>query len=252
MSTHAIYPYLCTMESIRGIVLRTVRFSDTSLIVDVFTESHGYMSFVGKLTRSRRQGTETAFWQPLSMLEFQADVRQLAKLPRPYDIRFYYKYGNVQMSPQKTAIALFLAEFLSAALREEKQSVSLYRYLEHSLQWFDEARFPMAIANFHLVFLMHLSRFIGIYPNFESPARFFDLQSGTYRDSVPNNFNYLEKEEAALIPLLFRMNYFTAHLFKLSSSQRRRIIEVLNIYYRLHVPNFPELKSLEVLHEVFA
>lgn len=240
------------METIRGIVLRTVKFNDTSLIVDLFTEAYGYMSFVGKVTRSRRQGMSNAFWQPLSMLEFQAEVRTVGKLPRPYDVGFYYKYGNIPLSPQKTAIVLFIAEFLSASLREEKQNTPLYRYVEHSLQWFDEARFPSAIANFHLVFLMHLSRFMGIYPNLESPARYFDLLSATYQENQPLHPNYIEKEEAAVIPLLFRMNYFTAHLFKLSSMQRHRILEILNSYYRQHVPNFPELKSLEVLHEVFA
>lgn len=240
------------METLHGIVLRTIRYNDTSMIVDAFTDMYGYRSFVTKQTPTRRNNNASAFWQPLSMLEFQADIRPVATLPRPLDVRFYYKYTNVPYSPVKTAIVLFIAEFLSAVLREEKQNFSLYKYIEHSLQWFDEARFPSAIANFHLVFLMHMSRFIGIYPNFESPADYFDLSSGTYQYNHPLHPNFIQKEEAAVLPLLFRMNYFTAHLFKLSASQRHRIIEVLNTYYRLHIPNFPELKSLEVLHEVFA
>ncbi len=243
--------YLCRMEIIHGIVLRTVRYNDTSQIVDLFTDMHGYMSFVTKQSRSRRKVVASAFWQPLSMLEFQADIRPVALLPRPIEVRFYYQFSNVPYSPAKTAIALFIAEFLSAALREEKQNVPLFKYIENSLQWFDEARVPSAIANFHLVFLMHISRFLGIYPNFESPTQYFDLLSGTYLPHPPFHRNYLKKEEAAVLPLLFRMNYSTAHLFKFSSSQRQRILEVLNTFYCLHLPNFPELKSLQVLHEVF-
>jgi len=192
-----------------------------------------------------------AYWQVLSQVEFQTELRPTVALPRPRDVRIYYSYQNLPLSPVKSTIALFLAEFLSAALREEKQNTALYHYIEHSLQWFDEARFPMAIANFHLVFLMHLSRFIGIYPNLEGPTRFFDLQGGTYQPVCPSHAYYIKNVEALAVPRLFRMNYSTAHLFRLSALQRRRIIDVLNTYYRLHLPNFPELRSVEVLHEVF-
>ncbi|MBQ9363872.1 MAG: DNA repair protein RecO [Bacteroidaceae bacterium] len=240
------------METIRGIVLRTVKYGDDRLILDLFTESRGRMSFITKKAGNRRVPLSKAFWQPLSMVEFQAEVRLVVSLPRPRDVRFYYNYVHLPFSPVKSAIALFLAEFLSAALKEEKQHTSLYKYIEHSLQWFDEARFPMAIANFHLVFLMHLTRFLGIFPNLEEPARFFNLLSGTFQPLLPSHAYYIKDVEAQSLPRLFRMNYATAHLFKFSAVQRRRIIEVLNTYYRLHLPDFPELKSVEVLHEVFS
>ena len=222
------------------------------MIVDLFTESRGRMSFVTRQGHTRRTHQPAAYWQALSQIEFQAEVRPTVAMPRLREVRLYYSYQHLPLSPVKSTIALFLAEFLSAALREEKQNEPLYRYIESSLQWFDEARFPTAIANFHLVFLMHLSRFIGIYPNLEDPTRFFDLQGGTYQPACPSHAYYIKEVEALTIPLLFRMNYSTAHLFRLSASQRRRILDVLNTYYRLHLPNFPQLKSMEVLHEVFA
>lgn len=240
------------METIRGIVLRTVKYNDTQMIVDMFTESRGRMAFVAKTTHARRTGQSNAFWQALSMVEFQAEVKPNSSLAKPKEVRLFYNYQNVTLSPLKSTIVLFLAEFLAAALREEKQNMPLFTYITSSLQWFDEARFPIAIANFHLVFLMHLSRFLGIYPNFDEPTNVFDLMSGTYCHGIPNHHYYIMDHEARILPLLFRMDYFSAHLFKLSSQQRRRIIEVLNLFYRLHIPTFPELKSIEVLHEVFS
>ena len=239
------------METIRGIVLRTVKYGDERLIVDMFTESRGRLSIVTSRSARRRAGRSAAYWQVLSQVEFQAEFRPAGGLPRPQGIRYYYRYLDLGVSPVKSTIAFFLAEFLSAALREEKQNGPLYQYIESSLQWFDEARFPTAIANFHLVFLMHLSRFIGIYPNLDGPTACFDLQGGCYLTSSPSHRYYLSGAEAMAVPRLFRMNYATAHVFKMSAAQRRRIIEVLNTYYRLHLPNFPELKSAEVLHEVF-
>jgi len=240
------------METMHGIVLRTLRYNDTSVIVDMFTDVYGYMSFLVRQSKARRRNTASAFWQPLSMLEFQADIRSSSALPRPSDVRFYLKYTNVPLSPVKTSIFLFIAEFLSVSLREEKKNIPLYTYIESSLQWFDEARFPTAIANFHLVFLMHMCRFIGIYPNFENPSVYFDLISGTYQSFQPVHPHFLKDSEALILPLLFRMNYYTSHLFKLSSGQRHRIIEVLNDFYSIHLPNFPKLRSLEVLHAVFS
>ena len=275
-------------ETLRGIVLRTVRYGDTSLIVDLFTESHGRMSFMASTLRAKRSVRSVSFWQPLSMVEFSAELLPNGgKLPRPSDVRTYYNYIDLPFSPIKSTLALFLAEFLSAALREEKENTPLYRYIESSLQWLDLADSPASIANFHLAFLMHLSRFIGIYPNLDvsgdlnpdpplsavnSPLStvhcqlstlnsqlstlnsqlYFDLLAGTYCDRQPSHAHFLRNEEARVLPVLFRMNYPTMHLFRLSRRERQRILHVLNEYYRLHVPGFPELKSLETLQELFS
>ena len=275
-------------ETLRGIVLRTVRYGDTSLIVDLFTESHGRMSFMASTLRAKRSVRSVSFWQPLSMVEFSAELLPNGgKLPRPSDVRTYYNYIDLPFSPIKSTLALFLAEFLSAALREEKENTPLYRYIESSLQWLDLADSPASIANFHLAFLMHLSRFIGIYPNLDvsgdltpnpplstvnaplstvhcqlstlnsqlstlNSQLYFDLLAGTYCDRQPSHAHFLRNEEARVLPVLFRMNYPTMHLFRLSRRERQRILHVLNEYYRLHVPGFPELKSLEILQELFS
>lgn len=265
-------------ETLRGIVLRTVKYGDNSLIVDLFTESRGRQSFMASTSRAKRSVRSVSFWQPLSMVEFSAELKPNAgKLPRPADVRTYYNYIDLPFSPIKSTLALFLAEFLSAALREEKENQPLYRYIESSLQWLDMVESSAAIANFHLAFLMHLSRFIGIYPNLEindnlnpnanfksqpSARRsqtsnlksqpYFDLLAGTYCDRQPSHAHFLRNAEARVLPTLFRMDYPNLHLFRLSRKDRVRILQVLNEYYRLHVPNFPELKSLEVLQELYS
>ena len=111
---------------------------------------------------------------------------------------------------------------------------------------------------------MHLSRFMGIYPNLEVNDNFncqlstlncqlyFDLLAGTYCDRQPDHSHFLKNQEAQALPILFRMDYPNLHLFRFSRQERIRILQVLNEYYRLHVPNFPELKSLEVLQELYS
>ena len=280
-------------ETLRGIVLRIVKYGDTSMIVDLFTEGRGRQSFMASTARVKRNVRSKSFWQPLSMVEFSAEMRPVGGMPRPADVRTYYNYTDLPFSPVKSTLALFLAEFLSAALREEKENQPLYRYIESSLQWLDLAEDSAALANFHLTFLMHLSRFIGIYPNLDinvvtpnsslsalhskpsalnpklsalnsqpstlnsqrSPLTsqpYFDLLAGSYCDRQPLHAHFLRNEEARVLPTLFRMDYSTMHLFRFSRQQRQRILHVLNEYYRLHVPGFPELKSLEVLQELYS
>lgn len=240
-------------ETIRGIVIKTVKYGDSSLIVDLFTESRGRCSFMTTTARIKRSVRTSTLWHPLSMVEFTADIRDNAsRLPRPQEVRSYYCYSTLMFSPAKSAIALFLAEFLSAALREEKTNAPLYKYIESSLQWLDTTADPRAIANFHIVFLMHLSRFIGIYPNLEGETDCFDLRSGCYTSMRPFHSDVLLGAEARALPTLFRLSYATMHVARLSRAERMRTLNVLNDYYRLHMPGFPELKSIEVLHEMFS
>ena len=209
------------METLRGIVLRTVKYGDNSMIVDLFTEGRGRLSFMASTSRTKRSVRNVSFWQPLSMVEFSVELRPNGgKLPRPNE--------------------------------EEKENPSLYRYIESSLQWLDMVESAGAMANFHLAFLMHLSRFMGIYPNLERPDHYFDLLAGSYCDRQPPHAHFLRRQEAQALPVLFRMDYPTLHIFRFSRQERMRILQVLNEYYRLHVPNFPELKSLEVLQEFYS
>lgn len=239
-------------EKTRGIVLHTLKYGDTSLIVDVYTETGGNVSFMVCLPRSRKAALRGVLFRPLTLLELDYEARPGTALQRIKDARLHYAYRSVPYEPAKAAIALFLAEFLYRALRHETCNPPLFAYLCHSLQWLDrrEANF----ANFHSVFLLRLTRFLGFYPNAEDyhAGDFFDLQNACFVGTRPLHGAYLPPEEAAGIPLLMRMNYDTMHLFAFSRVQRGRLLTVLNDYYRLHVPDFPELKSLDVLHEVFS
>jgi len=239
------------VENIKGIVLRTVRYGDTSIIVDLFTLQHGRMSFAVSTARVKRTVRTVSFWQPLSMVEFNADIRPQGRMAKPTDVHAYYNYSDIPYSPIKSTIAIFLAEFLSAATREERETPTLYDYMEQSLQLLDMLQSHASIANFHLVFLMRLSRFVGIYPNLEDEGAYFDLISACYTHHLPAHPHFLQDSEARILPLLFRMDYPTMHHFRFSRRQRTRILTVLNDYYRLHIPLFPELKSVEVLGEVF-
>ena len=153
------------LQTTQGIVLRTVKYSDTSMIADLYTRESGRTSFVVRLPRTRKAAVKPVLFQPLALVELVADFRPTATIYHVREAKSAYPFASLPYDPRKSAIALFLAEFLCRAVREEAENHPLYAYLWHSIVWLDECR--EGFANFHLVFLMRLARFLGLAPNLE-------------------------------------------------------------------------------------
>ena len=240
------------LQKTQGIVLHTVRYKDTAMMATIYTEVAGRASFVVPVSRSRRAAVRSVLFQPPALVELEVDVRPNNPVSRVKEARTAHPYLSLPYDPCKAAIALFLSEFLYRALREEAENRPLFAYLRSSLLWLDECR--TGFANFHLVFLMRLSRFLGLYPNLEGYAEgdWFDLRAACFTPLRPvGHGDCIAPAEAARIARLMRMDYGTMHLFRLTRDERARCLDVILTYYRLHLPDFPELKSVEVLRELF-
>ena len=61
---------------------------------------------------------------------------------------------------------------------------------------------------------------------------------------MPLHTDFLNAADAGHLYNLMRMNFDTMKLFKLSHDDRNRITEIVLRYYKLHLPNMPELQSL--------
>ena len=234
-----------------AIVLRTVKYGEAQLIADLFTEQSGRLSFICRIPKTSKAKVRKQFFQPLTCLELSFDHRPNARLQHPRDVRIAHPFGSIPFDPYKLSISLFLSDFLYHATHNEPQNVPLYQYVEDSIRWLDGCQRP--VANFHLVFMMRLSRFLGFYPNLsdDTPGCFFDLRNGAFSLECPPHPDVLQPADAARISTLMRMNFETMHLFAMSRDDRNRFAQTILTYYRLHVPDFPELKSFEVLKTLF-
>ena len=204
------------LQKTQGIVLHTVRYKDTAMMATIYTEVAGRASFVVPVSRSRRAAVRSVLFQPPALVELEVDVRPNNPVSRVKEARTAHPYLSLPYDPCKAAIALFLSEFL--------------------------------------VFLMRLSRFLGLYPNLEGYAEgdWFDLRAACFTPLRPvGHGDCIAPAEAARIARLMRMDYGTMHLFRLTRDERARCLDVILTYYRLHLPDFPELKSVEVLRELF-
>jgi DNA repair protein RecO (recombination protein O) len=222
------------------------------MIVDMFTEEAGRLSFIISIPKTSKGRIKKQYFQPMTLLEVECDVRQNVQLQKLKDAHLLTAYTSIPFSPEKLALSLFIAEFLYHALRSEQQDKLLFAYVCDSMQWLDTVE--VGFANFHLTFLMRMSRFLGFYPNLDDyvDGCVFDLRTATFSLQVPTHRDFLDSHDSQLIHTLMRMDFPTMHLFQLSHHDRNRITEVLLHYYRLHIPQFPELKSLGVLQELWA
>ena len=239
------------MTKTRALVLRTVKYGERGLIVDMLSEGHGRLSFMVSIGQTQRSRMKKQLFQPLSMLDLEFDLRPNARLQKLKDVRVNHPYTSIPFDPYKLSISLFVAEFLLYATRDEQFNEPLFAYLEHSLQWLDGS--TDHFSNFHLVFMMRLSRFIGFFPNLEDYQEgcCFDLRNGEFTPHAPLHADFVQPDEAAKIGLLMRMDYETMRLFRMSRAERNRCTELILSYYRLHVPGFPQLRSLSVVQELF-
>ena len=232
-------------------VLPPVKYNDASVVVETYTEAEGRVAFLVRVPKTRRAAVKSVLFSPLALLELEWNARPAAGLQHVRNAKPYVVFASIPYDPPKTCIALFIAEFLCAALKAPQPDEGVFGFVETSVRWLDAV--GDGSANFHLVFLLHLSHYLGVRPNFEGYAEgcYFDLQSGRYCTLHPQHGHVLEPAEAALLPKLMRMKYATASRFAFTRGQRRRLLDAINEYYSLHLPSFPGLKSLDVLHEVF-
>jgi len=235
----------------RGIVLHTMPYSDRFAIVRMFTEEFGPVSYLVPQSKSRTSKTPRSLFFPLAILDIEVVHHNLRDIHQLKEARLSLSLPSLYTHPVKNTICIFIAEFISKVIRDIQPDKLLFNFLVQSLKILELT--DKGYANFHLVFAIRLTRFLGFYPDsgsYETGA-FFDMQNGVFTHKMPLHNHFLYREESHGLSLLLRMNYENMHRFRLSGSQRTIIINKAVEYYRLHLAYFPELKSLEVLSEVF-
>lgn len=240
------------LQKLHGVVLYVVKYSDKSNIAHIYTEQDGQVSFlIPAVRRSRKSAVNPVLFRPFSLVEIEADIRLKSGLHPIREARIWYPLDSLPYHPYKMGMSMFLAEFLYRTLQEEDGNAPLFAYLVNSIRWLDAC--GRDFSNFHLVFLLRLTRFLGFYPNLDDYVSgcCFDLLNACFVDGTPSHGLFLSAEESSRIINLMRMNYETMRLFVMSRNERNRCLDVIVAYYRLHLPAFPELKSLSVLKELY-
>jgi DNA repair protein RecO (recombination protein O) len=197
---------------------------------------------------SKSKKIKLAYFQPLSLLDLTANHNQKGRLNSIREVRSSYLYRSISTNILKQSIALFLAEVLSSSIREEESDPSLFEFIRTALIWLDTHN---KVANFHLLFLFRLSRFLGFYPDAKhSGQEYFDLVEGSFSQIRPHN-PFLDGEKIVLFRSLIGINFDEVVELRWNAEKRQVLLEVLLSYYEFHLPGFKKPRSLNVLKDVF-
>ncbi|MBQ6079958.1 MAG: DNA repair protein RecO [Muribaculaceae bacterium] len=238
-------------EKLKGIVLNTIRYSDKHNIVHIYTDGHGLMSFAVPQGKTPAARMRNALLMPLSLVDMEAGLRQGRDLAVMREVRRNYPLTLLYSDPVKNAIALFISELLTHVIQEPEGNESLFNYIEQAVQLLEEM--PGNVANFHICFLYHLGRHLGIQPNLESyrQGHWFDMTDGVFVPAATANHQYLPPQEAQVIHLLSRMTFANMGLFRFNREERNRMLDVIIAYYRLHNASIGTLRSPDILKQLF-
>jgi DNA repair protein RecO (recombination protein O) len=235
-----------------GIVLHGLKYGDSGKIVTVYTEAFGRCSFILQGIHAKKSANKANLLQPLFLLEMEIEHRQGRELQRARELRICHPYQSVPYDIVKSSQAIFLAELLYKVLREEEARPELFHFLSNSFQILDLLQ--SGVANFHLIFLIHLSRYMGFAPtnNFNDDQQFFDMASGSFTNGRPPHLNYLEPGECLYFKEFMDISYEEAGTIRVSATIRNRLLQKMVEYFSLHLGIRLQIKSLEILGELFS
>ena len=232
----------------KAIVLTSVKYGDSDLIVKCLTQEGMKSYMLRRIFGSRSKKVKLGYFQPLSLLELTANHNQKGRLNSLREVRTSYFQETIPVDIQKQSIALFLSEVMASSIREEESNPALFEFVETSLIWLDTHK---RIANFHLLFLYRLTRYLGFNPDVkQSGEEYFDLLEGSFSRSRPFN-PFIEKEKLVLFRSLIGINFDSMDSLKWNARSRQVLMDVLMSYYALHLEGFKEPRSLNVLKDVF-
>lgn len=234
-----------------GIVLRIVRYSDKSSIATIYTREFGRISYMIYGLSGKKSSLKSALFLPLSIIEITAihlpgkDIQQLK------DVRIEYALNSISNDPAKNAIALFLTELLFKTLKQPEADETVFDFIKQAIQLLNEIDKGM-IANFHLIFMMKLTRYLGFEPNREDgEATYFDLLNGVFLKNKPIHIHFLNAEITRAFATILDSDFTKMESIDINRSKRNDLLNGLIEYYRLHMSDFYKLNSTAVLHELF-
>lgn len=238
----------------KGIVLRSVKYGETSMVVSIYTELYGLQSYLvnGVRIANKRGGAKATFFQPASLLDLVVYHNEFSGLQRIREYKWAVLYQHILSEVVKNAIALFMIELLSKGVKEPEPNPELFYFLEDSLLHLDAASGTVA-ANFPLFFALHLAYFFGfrISDEYTEVQHYLDLEEGVFTDAQPRHPHYLQDREAEITSFILKAQQ-PSELGELHLNQefRRRLLTAFEQYYALHLPEFGALKTLPILREM--
>lgn len=240
------------LHKVRGIVLKTTNYSETSVVVQVFTDKFGMQAYLINGVKKPKAKVKMNMLQSLHLLDMVVYHKANTNIQRVSEVRQTPVFKTIPYNIIKSSIVIFLNEVLYKSIRQQAADESLFDYIFNTIAWFDETE--ELNPNFHLSFLLKLTRFLGFYPNDKrrSDQIYFDLHEGEFVSRQPIHLNFLELNDALRFISLFNTPLEKIIEIKFSNEQRRFLLDKILVFYTLHTASFGEVQSHKILETLLS
>jgi len=240
------------LEKTRGIILNHIKYTDSGIVVRLYTRKFGRQSFLIKGMRNKKTGKHNILFQPMFIIDLEINYKASREMQVLKEFSVSFAPYNIHSDIKKSCVAIFLGEVLTAILKEESPHVEMFDFIEESIIYFDRCK--EGFANFHIIFLAGLSSFLGFEPGTRTNVNdiFFDMTNGIFVPIPPTHGNYANEVVSSILADIFVASYNTVSNITLTGTLRNEVLETLVRYYSLHLPGLKKINSLKVLKDVFS
>ncbi|MGY5850656.1 DNA repair protein RecO [Salegentibacter sp. F14] len=234
----------------KAIVISALKYSEADLIVKAYTFSDGLKTYILKgVLKSRKGKFKASLFQPLTQLEIVAKHRGKGTLEYLTDARLAYHYQSLHTDVVKSALVMFLAEVLRNSIQEEEANCELFNFIDDSFVMLDQTA---QFGNFHLLFLLKLSAYLGFSPDpSQKDLPCFNMLEGSFQQFKTSE-QCIEGEDVEILRSFLGINFDELSGIKINQSSRRKFLNILLLYYELHIDGFKRPRSLSVFNEIFS
>jgi DNA repair protein RecO (recombination protein O) len=240
------------LHKTRGIVFKVTDYGESSVIVQVYTEKFGLQSYIVNGAKKPKAKIQRNMLQPLSLLDLVVYHKNNGSVQRIAELKNTPLLQSIPYDVIKTSLVMFLNEVLYKSVKQQSGDEHLFNFIFHAIELLDQQ--TVGAANFHLIFLMRLSRYLGFYPDRNKPdgADYFDMKDGVFTKYKPESWQYLSPPHTENFYQLLRCGFEHMEQINLKNDERRYLLHKLLEYYALHVEGFGNIRSHEVLEEVLS
>jgi DNA repair protein RecO (recombination protein O) len=240
------------LHTTRGIVLHQIKYSETSIIVKIYTENFGLQSYIVRGARKKNAKIKAGHLQHLALVEMEVFHKGSKDLQYIRELKIIHPFQSITVDIRKSSMVVFMNEVIYKTIKEEESNPELFNFIFNAIQILDLAEEHISLI--HILFLVHLTKFLGFYPknNYSVLTPNFDLQEGEFSKTVGPATVIAVEPFSTYISQLCNASFEKLEKLEIRQSHKNDLLEIILNFYRLHLPGISEFKSHAVLKSVFS
>ncbi|MEA3496774.1 MAG: DNA repair protein RecO [Bacteroidota bacterium] len=235
----------------KGIVIKTTRFSETSVIAKIYTDSHGMLSFHIPGVHSKRASIKPSFLQALQILDMNIYFNENKNLHKIKEVKSELLNNNIHFDIKRLSVAVIISELIYKTIKEEEPNEYLFNFLLKSIKLLDEK--AENIPDFLLIFIVQLTKYLGFSPtnNFSTKNVFFNLSEGMFSPTKSKENETIKMPESKWFGIVIDTPIGSVGKNKIPRAVRMELLQKMIVYYQIHISNFQDLKSFDIFTNIF-